>query len=58
MGNYIKEISKPDYFPEQNQFLKKAEENKDLPQNVKLAQPKKGFCIKSEKFYVKRPGFR
>lgn len=58
MGDYIKEISNPDNVLEQNQFLKNAEENKDLPQNVKLAQPRKGFCIKSEKFSIKRPGIR
>jgi len=58
MGDYIKEISNPDNVAEQNQFLKNAEENKDLPQNVKLAQPKRGFCIKSEKFSIKRPGIR
>ena len=58
MGDYIKEISNPENVSEQNQFLKNAEENKDLPQNVKLAQPKKGFCMKSEKFSVKRPGVR
>ena len=56
MDNYMKEISDPNNIKESNQFLKESEEKNDLPQNVKLAKPTPGFCIKSEKFSVKHPG--
>lgn len=58
MEEYVKEISNPDNVAETNQYLKEAEKTNDLPKNVKLAQPKKGFCIRSEKFSLKRPALR
>ena len=58
MDDYIKEISNPNNIKETNQFLKESEEKKDLPANVKLAKPKEGFCIRSEKYNIKRPSQR
>ena len=58
MDNYINEISDPNNVKETNQFLKESEERKDLPSNVKLCKPTPGFCIKSEKYSIKRPGNR
>ena len=58
MDDYIKEISNPNNIKETNQFLKESEEKKDLPANVRLAKPKEGFCIKSEKYNIKRPSQR
>ena len=58
MDNYINEISDPNNIKETNQFLKESEERKDLPSNVKLCKPTPGFCIKSEKYNIKRPGNR
>ena len=58
MDDYIKEISNPNNIKETNQFLKESEEKKDLPANVKLAKPKEGFCIRSEKYSIKRPSQR
>jgi dynein assembly factor 2, axonemal len=58
MEEYVKEISNPDNVAETNQYLKEAEKTNDLPKNVKLAQPKKGFSIRSEKFSLKRPALR
>jgi hypothetical protein len=58
MSEYVKEISDPNNTKETNEYLKQAEANKDLPKNVKLAQPIRGMCIKSEKFSIKRPGVR
>jgi dynein assembly factor 2 len=55
MGDYIKEISNPENITETNQYLKQAEDTGDLPKNVKLAQPKAGFCLKSMKVNTKRP---
>ena len=58
MDDYIKEISNPNNIKETNQFLKESEEKKDLPANVRLAKPKEGFCIRSEKYNIKRPSQR
>ena len=58
MDGYINEISDPNNVKETNQFLKESEERKDLPQNVKLAKPTPGFCIRSEKYNIKRPATR
>ena len=58
MEEYTKEISDPNNIAETNQYLREAEKKNDLPKNVKLAEPKKGFCIKSEKFSIKRPSMR
>ena len=58
MDDYIKEISNPNNIKETNQFLKESEEKKHLPANVKLAKPKEGFCIRSEKYNIKRPSQR
>lgn len=58
MDNYINEISDPNNVKETNQFLKESEERKDLPSNVKLCKPTPGFCIRSEKYNIKRPGNR
>lgn len=58
IDDYTKEISNPDNIVETNEYLRQAQEANDLPKNVKLAQPSKGFCIKSEKFSIKRPGIR
>lgn len=58
MEDYMAEISDPKNVIEKNEYLRTAETNKDLPANVKLAQPTKGFCVKSEKFSVKRPNQR
>ena len=58
MDDYIKEISNPNNIKETNQFLKESEEKKDLPSNVRLAKPKEGFCIRSEKYNIKRPSQR
>ena len=58
MDDYIKEISNPNNIKETNQFLKESEEKKDIPANVKLAKPKEGFCIRSEKYNIKRPSQR
>jgi dynein assembly factor 2 len=55
---YLEEISNPNNITETNQFLKQAEETKDLPPNVRLGQPSRGFCIRSEKYSIKRPGIR
>lgn len=49
MDEYIKEISDPNNVKEQNAFLLQSEKSKDLPSNVVLTQPKKGFCIKTIK---------
>ena len=37
------------------QFSKESEEKKDLPGNIRLAEPTPGFCIRSEKYSVKYP---
>ena len=58
MDDYLKEISNPNNIKETNQFLKESEEKKDLPANVRLAKPKEGFCIRSEKYNIKRPSQR
>lgn len=58
MDGYLKEISEPKNVIESNQYLKETEEKNDLPSNVKLAKPEKGFCIRSEKFSIKHPGQR
>ena len=58
MDDYIKEISNPNNIKETNQFLKESEEKKDLPANVRLAKPKEGFCIRSEKYNIKTPSQR
>jgi hypothetical protein len=55
MGDYIKEISNPENVKESNEYLKQAQETNDLPKNVKLALPKKAFCLKSMKVNIKRP---
>ncbi len=43
---------------ESKQYLREAEEKNDLPKNVKLAQPSKRFCIKSNEMNIKRPGVK
>jgi dynein assembly factor 2 len=58
MEEYMKEISDPNNVKETNEYLRNAEQTKDLPSNVKLAQPGKGFCLKSEKYSIKRPAAR
>lgn len=58
MEDYMKEISDPNNVKETNEYLKNAENTKDLPHNVKLAQPKVGFCVKSSKFNTKRSSQR
>lgn len=58
MDEYIKEISDPNNVKEQNQFLLESEKRKDLPANVKLAQPSIGFCFKTEKKHLSKPNTR
>jgi hypothetical protein len=58
MDEYIKEISDPNNVKEQNQFLLESEKRKDLPANVKLAQPNIGFCFKTEKKHLSKPNTR
>jgi len=58
LDDYMKEISNPDNVKEQNQYLSQMKDTKDLPPNVNIVQPKAGFCIKTEKFQLKRPSVR